>query len=167
MEAGNIIIQPFNRDNLGTNSYDVTIGNELLIYTEGILDPRGHNRTKAIIIPEHGIILEPEVLYLASTVEQTTTFGAVPVIEGKSSLGRLGLSVHVTAGFGDDGFDGQWTLELVAKHYIKIYPYMKIAQLAYHKSSEPPLRSYGAKKDAKYQGQKGPTPSMYHKNFEP
>ncbi len=78
-----------------------------------------------------GLILQPNVIYLASTVEYTETLRHVPVIQGKSSLGRLGLFVHVTAGFGDVGFKGHWTLELIAVQRIKIYPGMKIAQIVY------------------------------------
>ena len=105
------------------------------------------------------------MLYLASTIEYTETLRHVPVIQGKSSLGRLGLFVHVTAGFGDVGFKGHWTLELVCVQPIRIYAGMKIAQLVYNDISEMPKISYDKKVDAKYANQGvDPQPSRYHKN---
>jgi len=83
-------------------------------------------------IPPEGYRLEPGRLYLARTVEHTETKGLVPMIEGRSSIGRLGLFIHVTAGFGDVGFKGFWTLEIVATERIRIYPGIEIGQLFYH-----------------------------------
>ena len=150
---GNIVIEPFNPDNLGTNSYDLTLSNSLVLYTESVLDVRKKNLSAPMIIPPEGLILQPNIIYLASTVEYTETLRHVPVIQGKSSLGRLGLFVHVTAGFGDVGFKGHWTLELIAVQWIKIYPGMKIAQIVYHEISEMPKVTYDKKEDAKYTNQ--------------
>lgn len=122
ISEGNIVIEPFNPEYLGTNSYDLTLHNTLILYTESVLDVRKKNLSAPMIIPPEGLILQPNVIYLASTVEYTETLRHVPVIQGKSSLGRLGLFVHVTAGFGDVGFKGHWTLELIAVQRIKIYP---------------------------------------------
>ena len=153
INEGNIVIEPFNPNNLGTNSYDLTLSNTLILYTERVLDVRKKNPSAPMIIPAEGLILQPNVIYLASTVEYTETLRHVPVIQGKSSLGRLGLFVHVTAGFGDVGFKGHWTLELVCVQRIKIYPGMKIAQIVYHEISEMPKISYDKKEDAKYSNQ--------------
>jgi dCTP deaminase len=148
---GNIVVEPFIPENLGTNSYDLTLSNSLVLYTESVLDVRKKNLSAPMIIPPEGLILQPNIIYLASTV--TETLRHVPVIQGKSSLGRLGLFVHVTAGFGDVGFKGHWTLELIAVQRIKIYPGMKIAQIVYHEISEMPKVTYDKKEDAKYTNQ--------------
>ncbi len=165
INKGNIKIEPYNPSNLGTNSYDLSLSDKLLLYTERTLDVKNKNPSASLIIPEDGIVLQPNLLYLASTVEYTETIRHVPVIQGKSSLGRLGLFVHVTAGFGDVGFKGHWTLELVCVQPIRIYAGMKIAQLVYHTITEMPKVSYDKKISAKYNDQgPDPQPSRYHKN---
>lgn len=162
---GNIVVEPFIPENLGTNSIDLTLYNTLILYTDSILDVRKKNLSAPMIIPAEGLILQPNVIYLASTVEYTETLRHVPVIQGKSSLGRLVLFVHVTAGFGDVGFKGHWTLELVCVQRIKIYPGMKIAQIVYHEISEMPKISYDKKEDAKYSNQgKEPVASKMYLN---
>ena len=153
ISEGNIVIEPFNLEYLGTNSYDLTLHNTLILYTDSVLDVRKKNLSAPMIIPPEGLILQPNVIYLASTVEYTETLRHVPVIQGKSSLGRLGLFVHVTAGFGDVGFKGHWTLELVCVQPLKIYPGMKIAQITYQDISEMPKVTYDKKEDAKYSNQ--------------
>lgn len=188
MEKGNIVVDPFERKMLGTNSIDLTLSPNILLYEnainyiddinynnrfgkwqktfyEKVLDCKLENKTIEKKIPEHGIVLIPGQLYIASTNEYTETLNAVPIIEGKSSLARLGLFVHVTAGFGDVGFKGTWTLELVATVPIRIYPNMNICQISYHVISEQPLISYDKKGDAKYSGQIGATASKMDQNF--
>jgi dCTP deaminase len=150
---GNIVIEPLVRANIGTNSVDLTLSNTLLMYTDHVLDTRKKNAYAPMIIPEEGMILQPNILYLASTVEYTETLRHVPIIQGKSSLGRLGLFVHITAGFGDVNFKGHWTLELACIQPVKIYPGMKIAQICYHDISEMPYTDYASKADAKYKNQ--------------
>ena len=165
ISEGNIVIEPFNPNNLGTNSYDLTLSNTLILYTERVLDARKKNPSAPIIIPDDGIVLQPGIVYLASTVEYTETLRHVPILMGKSSLARLGLFVHVSAGFGDVGFKGHWTLELVCVQPIKIYPGMKIAQIVYHDISEMPKVSYDKKEDAKYSNQgKDPVASKNYLN---
>lgn len=162
----NIVIEPLIEANIGTNSVDLTLSNTLLMYTEHLLDVRKKNSYVPIIIPDEGLILKPSILYLASTVEYTETFRHVPIIQGKSSLGRLGLFVHITAGFGDVGFKGHWTLELACIQPVRIYAGMKIAQICYHDISEMPYTDYASKADAKYSNQgKDPVPSKNYKNF--
>lgn len=165
MNKGNIVIEPFNPANLGTNSYDLTLSNTLILYTERVLDVRKKNPSAPIIIPEEGIVLQPNIVYLASTIEYTQTLRHVPILMGKSSLGRLGLFVHVTAGFGDVGFAGHWTLELVCVQPVRIYAGMKIAQIVYNDITEMPKVSYDKKEDAKYSNQgKDPVASKNYLN---
>ena len=120
--GGRIVIDPFQEAHLNPNSYNLTLHNELLTYEEVVLDMREQNRVRRLTIPEEGLVLNPTQLYLGRTVERTETHGLVPMIEGRSSVGRLGLFVHVTAGFGDVGFCGYWTLEMFAVQPVRIYP---------------------------------------------
>ena len=127
-----IFIDPFYESRLNPNSYDLTLHDELMIYEEVELDMRRANRVRRIDIPPEGLVLQPHQLYLARTVERTETHGFVPMIEGRSSIGRLGLFVHVTAGFGDVGFCGYWTLEMFAVQPVRIYAGVGICQIFYH-----------------------------------
>ena len=127
-----IFIEPFNPDRVNPNSYNLSLSNELMIYTDDILDPKERNKTHTITIPEEGYVLEPGKVYLARTSEYTKTYNLVPMLIGRSSLGRLGLAVHVTSGFGDVGFCGYWTMQLVCVQRMRIYPGMKICQIFYH-----------------------------------
>lgn len=126
-----IIISPYDESQVNPNSYNLKISNELLVYQNEILDPKKENKTEKIIIPEDGYVLEPGKLYLARTHEYTETYNYVPVIWGRSSMGRIGLGVHVTAGFGDVGFCGYWTLQLTCLQRVRVYPNMKICQIVY------------------------------------
>ena len=102
--GSDVIIDPFDEQHLNPNSYNLTLHDEILTYEEVVLDMRQPNRTRRIVIPEEGFVLSPNQLYLGRTAERTETHNLVPMIEGRSSVGRLGLFVHVTAGFGDVGF---------------------------------------------------------------
>jgi len=165
IQLGNIGISPFDRDNLGPNSYDLTLSPNLLVYTGTILDSLGHNETKQITIPDDGLVLQPGRLYLGATNEFTITRNFVPMLEGRSSFGRLGLLVHITAGFGDAGFHGTWTLELLATHPIRVYPGQRIAQIFYHTISGTILRDY-REKGGKYMGQVNPEPSKSYLDMD-
>ncbi len=128
----NIIIEPFDPSNLNPNSYNLSLHDELMVYEEVVLDMRKANRVRRMTIPQEGFVLHPGQLYLGRTVERTETHNLVPMIEGRSSIGRLGLFVHVTAGFGDVGFCGYWTLEMFAVQPVRIYPGVAICQIFYH-----------------------------------
>jgi len=130
--GGDIVIEPFERSRLNPNSYNLTLHHELMVYEEVVLDMRRANRVRRIAIGEEGVVLQPNLLYLGRTAERTETRNLVPMIEGRSSIGRLGLFVHVTAGFGDVGFCGYWTLEMFAVQPIRIYPGVAICQIFYH-----------------------------------
>ena len=98
IEAGQIVIEPFDRSCLGTNSYDVHLSKNLALYKDQILDAKKHNEVEHFEIPEDGYVLEPGTLYLGVTEEYTETHNSVPFLEGKSSVGRLGIDIHATAG---------------------------------------------------------------------
>ena len=100
----NIHIDPFQPSHLNPNSYNLTLHGEVLVYEEVVLDMKQPGRVRRLPIPDSGLVLQPHQLYLARTAERTETHNLVPMIEGRSSIGRLGLFVHVTAGFGDVGF---------------------------------------------------------------
>ena len=127
----NIIIEPFLQENINPNSYNLRLHNELMIYEDDILDASKQNKTKKILIPDDGYVLQPGQLYLGRSLEYTETHGFIPVLQGRSSMGRLGVTVHITAGFGDVGFCGYWTMQLTCIKPTKIYPQMKICQIYY------------------------------------
>ncbi len=156
-----IVIQPFDKERLNPNSYNLSLHGELLCYDKPLLDMKEKNTTHKIVIPQDGIILEPNKLYLGRTVEYTETFNLVPMLEGRSSVGRLGLFVHVTAGFGDVGFKGFWTLEIFAVQPIKVYPGVQICQIFYH-SIEGKHINYT---NGKYQNNAGVQASMLFEDF--
>src|SRR2546421_8042646 len=148
-----IKIEPFQPESLGTNSYDVHLGKYLAIYVARILDAKKHNAIEHFEIPEEGYVLQPGVLYLGVTQEYTETHDHVPFLEGKSSTGRLGIDIHATAGKGDVGFCGNWTLEISCKIPVRVYTGMPIGQLIYFPVEGEVEVKYNKKKDAKYSGQ--------------
>jgi len=165
IETGAIVIEPFNRERLGTNSYDVHLGKTLAIYKDHILDARRHNPIEYLEIPETGFVLHPNTLYLGVTDEYTETHNSVPFLEGKSSVGRLGIDIHATAGKGDVGFCNTWTLEISCTHPVRVYAGMPIGQLIYFQVHGDIERYYNKKKDAKYnQRTDKPVESMMWKN---
>jgi dCTP deaminase len=165
IEKGTIKIEPYDRDCLGSNSYDVHLGKWLAKYDDEVLDARKHNRITYFEIPEQGFILQPMIFYLGVTEEYTETHAHVPFLEGKSSTGRLGIDIHATAGKGDVGFCGHWTLEISVKQPVRIYRGMPIGQLIYFPVDGDIQVKYNQKKNAKYSGQPDkPVESMMWKN---
>ncbi len=152
----NIKIEPYCEEQLNPNSYNLTLHDELLVYEEIILDMKRPNRFRRITIPEEGMVLQPNQLYLGRTIEHTETHNYVPMLEGRSSIGRLGLFVHVTAGFGDVGFCGFWTLEMFAMQPVRIYPGVQVCQIFYH-SVEGDVTEY---QSGKYQHNTDIQPSL-------
>jgi dCTP deaminase len=161
--GSNINIEPFDEANINPNSYNLTLHKDILTYEEIVLDMRKCNRVNRMEIPESGMVLEPNRLYLGRTVERTETHNLVPMIEGRSSIGRLGLFVHVTAGFGDVGFKGFWTLEMFAVQPVKIYPGVSICQIFYHEIAGK-IQEY---KSGKYQDNQDVQPSLLYKELNP
>ncbi|MEM9658540.1 MAG: dCTP deaminase [Planctomycetota bacterium] len=160
--GGDIAIEPFDERHLNPNSYNLSLHDELMVYEEVVLDMAKANRVRRVRIPDEGIVLSPNQLYLARTAERTETHNLVPQIEGRSSVGRLGLFVHVTAGFGDVGFSGYWTLEMFAVQPVKIYAGVPICQIFYHEVVGE-LREY----DCKYQHNCDIQPSLLFKELNP
>ena len=156
-----IEITPYNPKQLNPNSYNLRLHNKLLVYDELPLDMKKLNPTKELIIPEGGLLLEPGKLYLGRTVEHTKTDSYVPMLEGRNSVGRLGMFVHVTAGFGDVGFNGYWTLEIFVVEPLIIYPEVEICQIYFH-TIEGEYQSYVS---GKYQNNSGIQPSYLYKDF--
>lgn len=158
VDEGLIVIKPFSLDQLNPNSYNVTLHPKLKAYDlprcHGVLDSKRDNPFYEIEIPPAGFILVPGVLYIGRTVEYTETYNLVPRYDGRSSTGRLGIFSHVTAGFGDVGFCGTWTLEIVVIHPVRVYPNMKIGQLSYCN-----VVGETTDYDGKYQNQIDATPS--------
>lgn len=162
IELENIRITPFNKDKINPNSYNLSLHEKLLVYDNEVLDMKKENHVKEIIIPDEGLLLKPGVLYLGRTVEHTVSKTFVPMLEGRSSIGRLGLYIHVTAGFGDVGFSGYWTLEMHCIHPIRIYKNVEICQIYYHTIDG----EYFHYKSDKYQFNNGIQPSLLFKDFE-
>ncbi len=168
IERGTIVIEPFRRECLGTNSYDVHLGKTLAVYVDPILDARQHNRVAYIEIPDEGYILEPNRFYLGVTEEYTETHQHVPFLEGKSSVGRLGIDIHATAGKGDVGFCNHWTLEISVKQPVRVYAGMPIGQLIYFEVRGQIATPYHRKDSAKYNQRTAlPVESMMWRNFRP
>jgi dCTP deaminase len=161
--GANIVIDPFDPARLNPNSYNLTLHNELMVYEELVLDMRKANRVRRMTLPADGLVLQPNQLYLGRTVERTETHNLVPMIEGRSSIGRLGLFVHVTAGFGDVGFCGFWTLEMFAVQPVRIYPGVAICQIFYH-DIHGPITEY---QSDKYQNNTDIQPSLLFKELNP
>lgn len=160
--GGDIEIDPYDASRLNPNSYNLTLHDELMVYEEVVLDMAKANRIRRIAIPPEGVVLSPNQLYLGRTVERTSTENLVPQIEGRSSVGRLGLFVHVTAGFGDVGFSGYWTLEMFAVQPVRIYAGVPICQIFYHE-----LAGDYDGYDSKYQHNRDIQPSLLFQELDP
>lgn len=186
---GNIEIDPFRACKLNPNSYNLSLANELKVYkpvnrcknvdwerlcslhkingtyikqNEPVLDAHADNAFETYTIPEEGFLMVPGILYLGSTIERTYTSKYIPMVEGRSSAGRLGLSVHVTAGFGDIGFNGRWTLEITVVHPLIIYPNDEILQIAFHTPEGNTAYQY----NGRYNNQTGTVTSKFYQAKE-
>jgi dCTP deaminase len=181
-ERGDIVITPFDPKCLGSNSYDVRLGKNMAMYVtteeywdietksyRRVLDCKKYNPVYEFEIPEKGFILNPKVLYLGVTLEHTFTPFHVPKFDGKSSTGRIGIFTHITAGIGDIGFKGHWTLEITCVEPVRIYAGMPIGQITFETSGEC-FNPYNAKQSAKYNNEfttdPKPIPYMGYKNFK-
>ena len=172
IKCGDIQISPFDPKKLNPNSYNLTLDKELKLYSlimnnnpdvivtdkKYYLDSHSNNEFESITIPDDGIVLFPNILYIGRTVERTSTDKFIPMINGRSSGGRLGLSVHICAGFGDIGFDGTWTLEITVVHPLKIYPGDEVAQVCFFT----PYGDNSYKYKGRYQGQVEATTSRFN-----
>ncbi len=159
----NIIIEPFDEKLLNPNSYNLRLHDELLVYEEIVLDMKRPNRFRRYTIPPEGMVLTPGQLYLGRTLERTETHQFVPMLEGRSSIGRLGVFVHVTAGIGDVGFCGYWTLEIIAAQPVRIYPGIPVCQIVYH-TLHGEITEYDSDK---YQNNADIQPSLLYRELKP
>lgn len=167
IDRGDIVITPFRARCLGTNSYDVHLGATLGLYKDAVLDSKKHNRIDYFQIPPEGYLLQPNEFYLGVTEEYTETHKHVPFLEGKSSVGRLGIDIHATAGKGDVGFCNHWTLEISVKKPVRVYHNMPIGQLIYFEVKGDIQNLYNKKPSAKYNDRKTvPVESFMFKNFD-
>ena len=161
MKKGDIVIKPFNENQLGPNSYNLRLGNTLLVYTDDIIDMKKSNPTKEIIIPKEGYVLQPGELYLGKTIEWTETDNLVPILEGRSSTDRLGMQIHLTGGWGDIGNKLNWTLEIKVTKPLRVYAGSEVCQIAYHTIEGDPSMKY----NGKYQGNTEIGASKMFKDF--
>jgi dCTP deaminase len=153
---GKVVISPFTCDQVNPNSYNVRLGETLVTYTDDIIDAYHPNPTREMQIGSGGYVLQPGELYLGHTVEEVGSDFFVPLLFGRSSVGRLGLFVEITAPIGDIGFHGQWTLMLSCVRPLRVYPGMKIGQIMFFDTlGEIDLYA------GKYQGAVGPQESRY------
>jgi dCTP deaminase len=164
VQNGDIRIEPFNAAKLGPNSYDFCLGDTLTIYEPGVLDPKVDNPCFVRPIPEEGLVLFPGQLYLGWTVEKMGSNRYKPFIEGNSSTGRLGIEIHISAGSGDVGFFGHWTLEITVVRAVIIYPGMPIGQILFSPVEGKVLRPYDQIATSKYNtDNKGRSSQMFKK----
>lgn len=150
--TGNILITPFDEELLNPNSYNFRLGKQILMYNKGeVIDTRMTPTTHEIEFPDEGLVLDPGKFYLGHTLEIMGSSCYVPILGGRSSTGRLGLFIHITAPLGDVGYFGQWTLQLRATVPVRVYPGQKIGQMTF-------VKTYGEIEEytGKYQGGKGP-----------
>ena len=163
--SGDIVIEPYREECLGTNSYDVHLGKHVAVYKDRVIDAKKHNQIVEFDIGPEGFVLEPGTLYLGVTEEYTETHNSVPFLEGKSSIGRLGIDIHATAGKGDVGFCNSWTLEISVIQPVKVYAGMPIGQLIYFMVEGDIKNYYNKKSNAKYNVRTvKPVESMMWKN---
>jgi dCTP deaminase len=163
LDKKNITIEPFDIKCLNPNSYNVHLSNILKEYdNRHVLDPKQNNSNLCIttIIPKEGYVLKPGILYIGSTVETIASDKFISAIDGRSSIGRLGMQIHLTAGFGDIGFNGTYTLEITVVQPVKIYPNLEIAQVYFEKPDGKVDFLYRGR----YQGQQEPTESKFYSN---
>lgn len=161
VEKNKILIDPFDERNINPNSYNFHLDNTLKIYTDKILDPKKKLNTKDIIIPEEGLLLKRNKLYLGSTIEIMGSNSYIPMIFGRSSIGRLGLFIHITAPLGDIGFHGKWTLQLHVTEPVVVYPGLRLGQIMFFK----PLGEISLY-DGKYKNSRFPRKSEIKNDFE-
>lgn len=160
---GRVRIVPFVPDQVNPNSYNVRLGSTLLTYTSRVIDAHQPNPTRTHLIdPVEGFVLEPGQLYLGHTMEEVGSDTFVPLLFGRSSVGRLGLFVEITAPIGDIGFHGQWTLMLSPVRPLRVYAGMKIGQIMFFVAVGPVALYEG-----KYQAANGPQPSAYWRDRRP
>lgn len=189
VKNGKILIEPFVEEHVGPNSVDVTLANKLVTYThvkvverdglhyaspstdpkDTILDMAKDNEYHTIEIPSTGLVLLPDILYLGATNEKAGSDHFVPMYEGRSSLARLGIQSHLSAGFGDICFKSNWTLEITVVHPTVVYPNKRIGQVYFHDVDAKDVKELfmnGKEYTGKYTDQPEPQPSKSFLDFK-
>lgn len=161
VNKGEIIISPFEKKQLNPNSYNFRLGDYVYVYENEILDPKVKQKTILIDIPDDGLVLQPNKVYLGYIREKMGSNFFVPIINGRSSIGRLGLFIHITANLIDIGSINNWTLQMHAVQPVKIYKGMLIGQVTFWKPFGNIELYHG-----KYKDSTGPEPSQIYKDFE-
>ncbi len=160
VEKQSITISPFDPRHLNPNSYNFSLGDKIKTYNEKIIDPKKINKVKEIVIPSGGLVLSPRKLYLGHIAETIGSEHFVPIIKGRSSVGRMGLFIVITADLIDLGAIGKWTLQLHAIQPVRIYKGMRIGQMTFWKTSGKKILYKG-----KYQGATGPQETLAYKDI--
>lgn len=171
VESGDIDISNFDKKLLNPNSYNIHLHNEIATYDDPVLYMNQENKITVKEIPEEGMLLLPNELYLARTAQKTTTYKYVPMLDSRSSVSRLGVQLHMTGGFGDVGFNGYWTLEITVKKPIWIFPNVEIGQLYFFDVSQSQNEIDGlvrpmTYRNGKYQSNDGIQTSKLWKDFQ-
>jgi len=190
IESGGIQIDPYNEEHLNPASYDLTLGDEVAVYSSAVgrdtkspsnkdgldfrpdiskgwaLDSKTPLHVEKFTIQTQGWVLIPGIGYLMHTQERVMTNKFVPVLDGKSSIGRLFIKVHETAGYGDPGFNGQYTLEVTCVHPVRIYPGMRICQIRFHTISGHVGKTYDKVGHYTNENAKGAVASQAWRQFE-
>lgn len=157
---GRICVDPYSSDRLNPNSYNYRLSPQLKILVSEVIDCKGEDEYRDIIIPDGGYILYPGECYLGATMEVFGSDYYASLVTGRSSIGRKFVTNHITAGLIDQGFFGQVTLEIVVHKPTRVYPEMKFGQIFWFTTSGTPLLY-----DGKYQSQMGPTPSRLRADY--
>lgn len=160
LKRGSIYVDGM-RSDVFENGVTVTLGDTLKVYDGPALDVTKSSPYEEFTIPESGLILKPGELYIGRTHEFTKTYGFVPILKGTEELAALGMDIHVTAGFGDNGFEGTWTLEIKCSLPTIVYPNMKVGYLTY----DPLIGSADTLYRGKYFGQIDPTTSRLSSEY--
>lgn len=160
--SGAIHIDPFVQAQINPNSYNFRLGSKLVVYQDKILDVKKDNPSKTIEIPGEGLVLQPDTLYLGHTMEIMGSNHYVPIIRGRSSIGRMGIFINITADLIDIGSINQWTLQLHVVQPVRVYAGMLIGQVTFWK-----VRGEIELYAGKYQGSIGPAASQSYKDFIP
>ena len=157
VHGGDIVIRPFRKRQLEPNSYDFRLGNRCCVYVSKTLDAAKENKTRTFTIPKTGLVLQPERIYLVNTEETMGSARYVPIIRGRSSVGRLGIFIDITADLIDLGSINQWTLQMHAVHPVRVYPGMLIGQVTF-------WRTFGRRVqyNGKYRHHRSPVASLSH-----
>jgi dCTP deaminase len=158
-EEGRLVLEPFDKEHVQPNSYNLTLGPTLAFYTGEVLDTRQQNLHTTVDIPEEGYVLQPDRIYLGSSVEVLGSTRHVPIIRSRSGAARLGLFLHVTADLIDIGSIGQSTFQLHAVQPVRVYAGDRLAQVTFWRT-QGEIILY----DGKYQGSRGPQPSQIHRD---